>query len=129
MLGYAQQKHLLRIGVLLEEPPRIVIGDSVLTVEEFRCVVEQFSTVLQLLESMAQRPPSHRQAEIAQKDAQQTGEHGVVTAKEMARILKVRPATVYRLASERRIPVLRLGRLIRFDIALVTKALNRDLQA
>ncbi len=49
----------------------------------------------------------------------------IVTKPELARHIKVSPRTIDNWIAAKRIPVLRLGRSIRFNLANVEAALNR----
>jgi len=51
----------------------------------------------------------------------------LLTATELARVLKVRPETIYRLRKSGRIPCYRLGqRRVRFDLEEVLECLRGD---
>lgn len=53
------------------------------------------------------------------------GLEGIVTKPELAESLKVGERTLDRYVAQRKIPYIKLGRLIRFRLADVQKALNK----
>ena len=50
----------------------------------------------------------------------------LLTAQELAQVLALPPASVRRLARESRIPFLRAGRLLRFDLERVLEAMEQE---
>ena len=49
---------------------------------------------------------------------------GLLTSRDLARMLQVSDRTLRRWVSERRIPCLRMGRLVRFDPGIVSRWLS-----
>lgn len=52
---------------------------------------------------------------------QKAGTSELLTIKEFAKIVKIAPKTLYRLASDGKIPCIRIGRNIRFSPDMITQ--------
>ena len=52
---------------------------------------------------------------------QKAGNNELLTIKEFAKIVKIAPKTLYRLASDGKIPCIRIGRNIRFSPDMITQ--------
>lgn len=50
----------------------------------------------------------------------------LLNAAELARLLNVRQSSIYRWSAEGKLPTLRVGALIRFDLSDVLRAMKRD---
>lgn len=50
---------------------------------------------------------------------QKAGNNELLTIKEFAKIVKIAPKTLYRLASDGKIPCIRIGRNIRFSPSMI----------
>ncbi len=50
----------------------------------------------------------------------------LLTTRELAKVLNVRESSIYRWASEKKLPVLRVGALVRFDLASVMAAMKGE---
>ena len=128
MIADPQSERPPRVLVLFDEDPvRVQVGSVVLSVGQFERLAYQVSKVSRFLRMglTADAGPDANSGSPGEKRRSNDARHTrIVTVDELALILNVGRSTIYRLTVERRIPVLRLGRSMRFKVDEVLEALR-----
>ena len=100
------------------------MSDEELVVESIRAMARILSRTIADVLQPARLDIQH--PETPAQEQRTTGEMKLITAYKLADILSIPVTGIYRLAKEDKIPVIRIGRALRFDLAAVSDVLGMD---
>lgn len=111
-------RHVERESVQMSDEELVVEGIRAMA----RILSRAFTDELQSIQICYQEPEQPKRVE----ERKVRGEKKLITAEKLADMLSIPISTVYRLAREKKIPVVRIGRTMRFDIDAVSDILGID---